>query len=112
MVQPGITAAMAHRVRGQRYRMFLAYLASLQRDFEVISSALKFVLVHGGRDRPDLSFTLVRAQLTFALGFVLARFRAYTWRLGCGTVDARGLLKVFDGLQVELRSMIPVRGAA
>jgi hypothetical protein len=111
-VQPGFTTDMARRLRAQRYRMFLAYLGSLQRDFEAISSALKLVVVHDVQDRPDLSWTLLRAHLAFALGFALARFRAYGWRLGCGTADVRGLLTVFDGIQFELRSLAPNRGAA
>lgn len=110
--QPGFTPAMEARLRAQRYRVFLAYLRNLQEDFEAVSSALKFIMVHEGHDRPDLCTTLLRAQLAFAGGLALARLRAYSWRLGFGRVDVRGLLGAFGGIEWQMRSLIPDPGMA
>jgi hypothetical protein len=110
--QAHFTAAMEARLRAQRYRIFLAYLLDLREDFEAVSSALRFVMVHQRLDRPDLSMTLLRAQLAFARGLAVARLRAYFWSLGFGRVDVRGLLRAFDGIEWQMRSLAGNPGMA
>ena len=106
--QPDFTPAMEARLRMQRYRIFVAYLQDLREDFEAVAAALKFASIHRVRDRRRLSMTLLRMQLAFARGLALAHLHAYFWRLGFGRVDVRGLLGVFDGIEWQMRSLVPI----
>jgi hypothetical protein len=43
---------------------------------------------------------------------ITAPFRLFLYRHGIGTVEVSGLLKVLDGMRLELRSLIPVAEAS
>jgi hypothetical protein len=111
-VQPGFTEALVQRVREHRYRMFVAYLKSLRRDFDGLTAALKQIMTSSDHDCASLASTLLRAEVGFSWAFVMAYARAYVWRKGLGTVDAQELLRAFQGIHVELRMAAPKLGAA
>jgi hypothetical protein len=106
--QPGVTPAMVGQLRRDRCRIFRAYLRTLQDDFRVICAALKLLLVQASTDRPDLAGILLRSQLTFAGGMLMVHARVTIYACGIGTVDVAGLLRVFDSMRVELRTLVPI----
>ena len=105
--QPGYKAEMAKRMRRQRCRIFKDYLRHLESDFQMTCAALKLIMLHAQNDRPDLATTLLRSQLAFAAGTLQVRWRLVLYRYGLGSVDVSGLVKAFDLMQLELRSMAP-----
>jgi hypothetical protein len=105
--QPGFTEPMAKRLREHRYRMFMAYLESLRGDFEGLVAAVKTLLAQADHDRPNLAFRLLRAQFSFGCSFLIATARAWLWHRGYGKVDARQLVRLFQGIQFELQSLRP-----
>jgi hypothetical protein len=105
--QPGFTPAMAVHLRVQRCRVFRGYLGCLNTDFRRVCTALKLVMLHSGLDRPDLASVLVHHQLMFACGLVVVQARLFLYRWGLGTVDVASLVKLFDVMRLELRSMVP-----
>jgi len=105
--QPGFTPRMAAIARRQRCRIFRGYLGSLRGDYQRICLALKLLMLQAGEDRADLASALVRSQLAFTYGMAMVRIHLLLFRFGIGTVDMASLLKVFDGLRLELRSMVP-----
>jgi hypothetical protein len=105
---PGFRPAMARRLRRQRALIFQGYLRNLAFDFQRTCIALKMIMLHSRCDRPDLAHALLRAQTAFARGLVLVRLRLVLYRLGLASVDVTGLVKLFDVMQLELRSLVPV----
>jgi hypothetical protein len=105
--QPGFNPAMAGRLRRQRFHIFRGYLQSLESDFQRICSATKLIMLNSQSDRPDLAATLIRAQAAFAWGLVEVEFRLALYRLGVASVDVTSLVKLFDGMQIELRNLVP-----
>jgi hypothetical protein len=106
--QPGYTPAMAVNLRVQRCRVFRGYLRCLHADFSRVCTALKLVMLHSGLDRPDLASVLVHHQLLFASGLVAVQVRLFLYRWGVGTVDVASLVKLFDAMRLELRSIVPM----
>ena len=105
--QPGFTPQMGAKLRHQRAEMFKGYLRSLESDFSRVCSALKLVMLHSNQDRPELANELVRQQFQFAVGLMNVRCQLFLYRWGLCHVDASSLLKLFDGVRVELRTMVP-----
>ena len=106
--QPGFTPQLAARIRVQRCQIFRGYLRCLSADFRRITAALKLIMLHSRQDRPDLARTLVRQQLAFGWGMLVVHCRLFLYRWGLCTVDVTGLVRIFDSVRVELRSMVPV----
>jgi hypothetical protein len=107
--QPGYTPAMLANLRRQRCRIFRQYLSALRADFARVCLALKLLMVQAGNDRPDLASTLLRKQAQFACGVAIVQVRLALYSFGIGSVEVASLLSVFDGLRVELRTLIPAR---
>ena len=105
--QPGFTPRMAAKFRTQRCRIVRGYLRSMQVDFSRICTALKILMAQSEHDRPDLASTLVRSQITFTFGMVAVQFRLFLYRWGFGRVEIASLVKVFDGMRLELRAFVP-----
>jgi len=105
--QPGFTSQLEAELRIQRYKTFREYLGQLDDDFKRTCRALKVVLVQSKYDRPELASLLVQNQMTFAYGMMMARFQLVCYRYGVGTVDVTCLLKLFDGMRLELRTLVP-----
>jgi hypothetical protein len=105
--QPGFTPGMATKLRAQRTQIFRGYLKSLETDFARVCSAIKLIMVHGKNDRPELAETLIRQQVTFACSMLGVRLRLQLYRWGVCGVDVTRLVKLFDSMRLELRSMVP-----
>jgi hypothetical protein len=105
--QPGFTSKMLDKLRGQRRQIFRGYLRCLQGDFGRVCSAIKLVMLQSQHDRPDLAAALIRHQFTFACGMLLVhcRLTLYAWGV-CG-VDVARLVKSFDKMRLELRTLVP-----
>ena len=111
--QPGFKPGIERRHRAQRSRLFSEYLQNLEDDFGNICAALKILMVQSAHDRPDLASILLRNQISFACGLIIVQLRLLGYRYGVGTVDIGDLLKAFDGLRLELRTLVPsAQGAA
>jgi hypothetical protein len=93
--------------RRERCRILRGYLRSLATDFTRVVAALKLVMTQASSDRPDLAAVLIRSQVTFAVCIVLAHAQLQVYRFGIGTVDVGALLKVFEGMRLELRTLVP-----
>ena len=110
--QPGFTSQWEARHRKQRCQVFRGYLSVLENDFKRVCLAIKFLMVHSQHDRPDLAATLIRSQLAFAGGMVMVQCRLVLYRWGLGAVDVADLIKLFDGMRLELRILVPVNLSA
>lgn len=106
-VQPGFTPDMASQLRRQRCKIFRGYLKCLDRDFRCVCGALKLLILESRYDRPDLASALVRAQVLFTGGRVAVQFRLALYQMGLCDVDAASLLRLFDSMRVELRTLVP-----
>ena len=105
--QPGVTSKIAAQFRRQRCEIFRGYLRSLSRDYSRVSIALKLLMVQASADRPDLAAILVRSRVAFTFTLMSAHAQVAMYSFGLGTVDAAALLKLFDGMRLELRSLVP-----
>jgi hypothetical protein len=105
--QPAFTREMEAEFRIQRSKFFREYLGQLDDDFKRICAALKVVIVQSKYDRPELASLQIQNQITFAYGMMRAQFQLVCYRFGFGTVDVTSLLKLFDGMRLELRTLVP-----
>ena len=108
--QPGFTPDMAIKLRAQRTRIFRGYLRNLETDFGRVCAAIKVVMLQSQHDRPELAEALVRQQITFACAMLSVRARVFLYSLGVCGVEVSKLVKIFDSMRVELRTMIPAAG--
>jgi len=105
--QPGFTPRMAARIRAQRCQIFRGYLRCLSADFGRVCAAMKILMVQSRHDRPDLAAVLLRSQTQFAAGMLAVSIRVFLYRWGFCFVDVRSLVKIFDSMRLELRSLVP-----
>lgn len=105
--QPGFTPRMAAKLRAQRCQIFRGYLRGLEADFRRVCTAVKVLMLQSELDRPDLASVLVRHQAAFALGVALVNVRLILYRWGLGGVDVSDLVRTFDAMRLELRSLAP-----
>jgi hypothetical protein len=110
--QPGFTPEMASQLKRQRCKIFRAYLKCLDMDFRGVCGALEVLILESRYDRPDLASTLVRAQIQFAAGMAVVQLRLALFEWGIGEVDATNLLRLFDGMRMELRTLVPTGARA
>ncbi|HWC96630.1 MAG TPA: hypothetical protein VG456_07770 [Candidatus Sulfopaludibacter sp.] len=109
--QPGFRPDMIGRLRRQRCHIFKGYLRNLSTDFQLTCTALKLVMLHADVDRPDLASALVRAQATFTYGLMKTQMHLVLYRLGIASVDVTELVQLFDGMRLELRTLVPAADA-
>jgi hypothetical protein len=105
--QPGFTPSMAGKLRAQRCQIFRGYLRCLTSDFGRVCSAIKLVMMQSKHDRPDLAAALLRNQMLFATGVLVVQGRLFLYRWGVCGVDVTSLVKTFDLMRLELRSLVP-----
>lgn len=105
--QPGFTPQMATKLRIQRCQIFRGYLRCLNADFGRVSAALKVLMLQSRNDRPDLAAALVRHQATFLWGMFVVQIQLMLFRWGLCGVDVTSLVKVFDVMRIELRTLVP-----
>jgi hypothetical protein len=108
--QPGFTPSMAKKLRTQRTQIFRGYLRSLETDFGRVCVAIKLVMAQSQHDRPELAEALIRQQFTFACSMLSVRFRLTLYSMGLCGVEVSKLVKIFDSMRVELRTMVPAAG--
>jgi hypothetical protein len=106
-LQPGFTPQIATQLRIQRCRIFRGYLRCLSDDFAQVCTAMKIVLLQSRGDRPDLAKALVRQQALFAAGMAAVHVRLFLYRWGLCSADVTGLVKIFDGMRLELQTLVP-----
>ena len=106
--QKGFTPAMERKLRGQRVEVFRSYLGTLESDFRRVCLGLKLMLVQSERDRADLASALLHRQLTFACGILQIQVRLVLFRWGLASVDATELIHLFDGMRLELKTLVPL----
>jgi hypothetical protein len=105
--QPGFTPRMATKLRVQRCQIFRGYLRCLNGDFQRVCAAIKILMLQSRQDRPDLAGVLVQHQVMFAGGMAMVYFRLFLYRYGVSGVDVSSLVKNFDLMRLELRSLVP-----
>lgn len=105
--QPGFTPRMAAKLRIQRCQIFRGYLRCLNSDFQRVCAAIKILMLQSREDRPDLAGLLVQQQMRFACGMGLVQSRLFLYRWGICGVDVMSLVKNFDLMRLELRSLVP-----
>ena len=105
--QPGFTPRMATKLRVQRCQIFRGYLRCLNGDFQRVCAAIKILMLQSRQDRPDLAGLLVQQQMRFACEMGLAYFRLVLYRWGVCGVDVTSMVKNFDLMRLELRSLVP-----
>jgi hypothetical protein len=105
--QPGFTPAMATKLRIQRCQIFRGYLRCLNADFGRVCAAMKLLMLQSRNDRPDLAAALIRHQATFLCGMAVVHFRLVLYRWGVCAVDVTSLVRIFDTMRVELRTLVP-----
>ncbi len=109
--QPGFTDSMATKLRAQRAQIFRGYLKSLETDFSRVCSAIKLIMLHSNHDRPELAEILMRQQIKFAVSVLSARARILLFSWGICSVDVTQLVKRFDLMRLELRTLVPASSA-
>ena len=107
--QPGFTPSMASKLRSQRCQIFRGYLRCLSSDFGRVCAAIKLVMLQSKHDRPDLAAALLRNQLMFATGILIVQGRLFLYRWGLCGVDVTSLVKIFDMMRLELRTLVPAQ---
>jgi len=108
--QPGFTPDMARKLRAQRTQIFRGYLRSLETDFGRVCAAIKVVMLRSKHDRPDLAEALIREQMTFVFAMLSVRFHLFLYSLGVCGVEVSRLVKIFDGMRLELTTLVPSAG--
>jgi hypothetical protein len=110
--QPGFDPKMVSKLRMQRCQIFRGYLRCLSSDFGRVCSAIRLLMLQSRRDRPELAGALLRHRLQFASGILGIRLRLCLYRWGFCGVDVTSLVRTFDVLRLELRTLVPSAGAA
>jgi hypothetical protein len=105
--QPGFTPRMATKLRVQRCQIFRGYLRCLNGDFQRVCAAIKILMLQSRQDRPDLAGLLVQQQVRFTCGMGLVYVRLFLYRYGLSGVEVTSLVKNFDQMRLELRSLVP-----
>ncbi len=105
--QPGFTPRMETRLRTERCRIFRGYLRCLTADFGRVCAALKLLMVQSRHDRADLAVALLGSQAKFVLLMGAVTLRVFLYRWGFASVDVHSLVELFDGLRLELRTLVP-----
>jgi hypothetical protein len=107
--QPGFNPRMEAKLRAQRCQIFRSYLGGLETDFRRVCTAVKVLMLQSQFDRPDLASVLIHQQASFALGMAIVNVRLvfYRWGFFLSGVDVTDLVKRFDAMRLELRSLAP-----
>ena len=105
--QKGFTAEMESSLRRQRVHAFRGYLRLLEADFARAAAALQVILAHSACDRPELAFLVFQRRLTFAFALIGIHFQLMLFRAGVAGADVSSLIRLFDGVRLELRTLVP-----
>jgi hypothetical protein len=106
--QHGYSPAIERKLRCQRVDVFRAYLRTLESDYKRVCLGLKVMLVQSEHDRADLAADLIHRQVTFAVAMMHVQLRLHLFAWGLATVDAADLIRMFDGMRLELKTLVPM----
>ena len=98
---------MGKRLRRQRAQAFHGYLQLLESDFNRVAAALRLILAQSSYDRPELASALLHRRLTFVCRVMEVQVRLALFRIGWDGVDGTELIRLFDGMRLELRNLVP-----
>lgn len=106
---PACNPKMLRQMRGERVRLFRAYLRSLTLDFARTATGLESVMLASSVDRPDLAKLVSNGRLSFAKGLVGVEIRLVMFRYGMGSVDVRPLVAAITSMRAQLQTgaMLP-----
>ena len=68
-------------------------------------------MLQSRHDRPDLAGVLLQHQAMFAWGMAMVYSRLFLYRWGVCGVDVTSLVRIFDLMRLELRSLVPATQA-
>ena len=105
--QKGFTPEMSSRLRRQRVQAFCGYLRMLEADFDRVGAALRLILANSECDRPEVASLLLQSRLMFAFALTGVHCRLVLFRWGLSGVDVAGLIQLFEGVRLELRTLVP-----
>jgi hypothetical protein len=105
--QKGFTPEMAKRLRRQRVQAFRGYLRLLVADFDRVVAVLNVILAQSTHDRPELASLVLQRRVSFAMGLAGVYCRLALFGLGWSSVDVSGLIRLYDGMRVDLRALVP-----
>ncbi len=105
--QPGYSPEIERRFRKNRCDVAGGYLCEMQTDFRRICAVLKIIIVQSQQDRPDLVSALMRSQWAFSRGVLAYEFRMLLFRYGLPGFDVPEIFRIFEGMRLELRTLIP-----
>ena len=105
--QKGFTPEMSSRLRRQRVQAFRGYLRMLEADFDRVGAALRLILANSECDRPEVASLLLQRRLMFAFALTGVHCRLVLFRWGLSGVDVAGLIQLFEGVRLELRTLVP-----
>jgi hypothetical protein len=105
--QKGFTPEMAKRLRRQRVEAFRGYLRLLVTDFNRVVAALHVIMAQSAYDRPELASLVLQRRVSFALTLIGVQCRLMLFALGWSHVDASGLIRLFDGMRLQLHELVP-----
>jgi hypothetical protein len=105
--QNGCTPEMARRLRRHRAEAFRGYLRLLESDFNRVAAALHLILTNSSYDRPELASVLLHRRLIFVCRVAEVRVRLGLFQVGWSGVDGTELIRLFDGMRLELRTLVP-----
>ena len=105
--QKGFSPRIARRLRRQRVQVLQGYLRMLEADFARASAALRLILTHSQWDRPELASLLLRRRLEFVFALTTVHCRIYLFRWGLSGVDVSSLIRLYDGVRLDLRMLMP-----
>lgn len=105
--QKGYTPELGKRLRRQRAQAFGGYLQLLESDFNRVAAALHLILAQSSSNRLEFASVLLHRRLTFVCRVIEVQVRLALFRIGCQGVDGAELIRLFDGLRLELRTLVP-----
>jgi hypothetical protein len=108
----GVNVALRNRIRSQRREMFRGYLRCLARDYGILLSGIRTIMVESNVDRPDLAKALAKNRTMFALALCRIEVNLQLHALGMGNVDVSGLVDALGALRGIANVMTPATGAA
>jgi|SRR5438477_6158648 len=106
--QTGFTRSMAADLRARHCTVFRGFLDLLTADFNRVNTALRILMLHSERDRPELAAVLISQQLTFTCALAMVHVRLFLYRWGICKVDVTSLVAIFDQMRLELQGMVPM----
>jgi hypothetical protein len=100
------------KIRARRREMFRGYLRCLTKDYALLLSGVRRMMVESGTDRPDLAKALAKNRMMFTLALCRIELHLQLHVLGIGKVDVSGLVGALDALRGAVSVMTPATGAA